>query len=111
MNDKHDIEKILARYRISPGANVKREVLARFNDRFGATGAAPRPVAFWRRPVPLYFAVAAVVAALLVAVPMQNRLLPHGGADRQREAARPGDSGGTSELSDFEWNIAHSDLI
>lgn len=111
MNDKHNIEKTLARYRILPGVNVKRAVLARFNERFGAAGAAPRPVAFWRRPVPLYFAVAAVVAALLVAVPIQNRLLPHGGADRHREAVRPGDSGGTSELSDLEWHIAHSDLI
>ena len=112
MKEKHDIEKILMRYRRVPGANVKRSVLKRFNDRFGAAGSDPLPIRFWRRPVPLYLAVAAVVAAVLVVAPIQNRFFPRGAQpENRRETIRPVDSGAVFDTSDLKWNIAHNDLI
>lgn len=112
MNDKHDIEKILANCRVSPGARVRRSVLERFNSRFGTAGRVSRTAPFWMRPVPLYLAAAAVLAALLVAVPIQQRLLPHAGTgERHREAARPGDTDPVFDAQQIEWNVAESDLI
>lgn len=112
MNDKHDAEKILERLRIGPGAGVKRSVMERFNERFGAVRDTRPPIFFWRRPVPLYLAVAAVIAALLVAAPVQNRLFPRD--DRRyahQESGKTVNSASTVEAADIRWNIAHSDFI
>jgi hypothetical protein len=63
MNRKLDIEDLLMRFRITPGERVKRAVLARFAERRGGAGAAPGRMSVWRRPVPLYAAVALVLLA------------------------------------------------
>ena len=63
MKRKRDIEDLLMRFRITPGARVKRAVLSRYAERRGGARGAAGTMSAWRRPVPLYFAAALVFLA------------------------------------------------
>jgi hypothetical protein len=63
MNRKWDIEDLLMRFRITPGARVKRAVLSKYAERHGRARGAAGAIAVWRRPVPLYIAAAFVLLA------------------------------------------------
>jgi hypothetical protein len=107
--EKYDIEEILRRFGGGPGPEVKRAVLERCHKRFGRSGIATKDVAFWKKPVPLYLAAAAVLAALILAVPIQYRLLPH--SERWEPQEGTPQTGAVTEAADFEWESAPSDLI
>lgn len=61
MNEDNDIEKMLKQYNPPLGEHVKRSVLVHYNSIHRA-----RTSSFWKKPVPLYKVVAAmiIVAAL-----------------------------------------------
>jgi hypothetical protein len=63
MNRKLDIEDLLMRFRITPGARVKRAVLSRYAEHYRPARGAAGTMRGWRRPVPLYVAAALVVLA------------------------------------------------
>lgn len=61
MKDDHDIEDILRNNDLHPSARVKQRVLSEFKRAAGSDSASVVPMSFWRRPVPLYAAVASMV--------------------------------------------------
>jgi hypothetical protein len=63
MNRKLDIEDLLMRFRIIPGARVKRAVLAKYAERHGRARGGAGTINLWKRPVPLYLAAALIVLA------------------------------------------------
>ena len=63
MNRKRDIEDLLMRFRITPGARVKRAVLSKYAERHGRARGEAGTMSVWRRPVPLYVAAAFVLLA------------------------------------------------
>lgn len=112
MNDKYDIEKILGRFRAGPGERVKRSVMARYAQHTGEAGTAQTDAPVWKRPVPFYLAAAAVVAALLIALPVQRALIaPAGPEKRPGRTEVTGPAGDTAEALDLEWTVAENDLI
>jgi hypothetical protein len=64
MKRDSDIERLLKRYPSDPGPEVKRSVLGRFSRAFAYGRSPGHEVGFWKRPIPLYAAAAAVILAL-----------------------------------------------
>lgn len=61
MNDDIDIEETLQRYPSDPGPRVKRSVLSRFARTVGSGRTVNHSAGLWKRPIPLYAAVATMV--------------------------------------------------
>jgi hypothetical protein len=106
MKDDFDPEDVLRRYEADPSAKVKRTVL----DRFGKEHAErTRRPGFWKRPVPLYAAAAALVIVMGFSYTAGER--------RARAEGHPhvtGDTlqtGHTSKTGDVEWVSAENDLL
>ena len=62
MNKKNDLESLLKQYECSPRPQVNRSLLSHYTQTYGLR----KTTVLWKRPVPLYKAVVAVVFAVLL---------------------------------------------
>lgn len=106
MSDHEDIEEILKRFHHEPGPRVREQIMA-------AYGASHRPgrgwkrLSFWRRRIPLYAAVGALVIAAGVSFIAGQRL--GGSTSRAENGQSVRDDGAASDA--IEWSVAESDVL
>lgn len=109
MNRDFDIEDILKRYDCEPGENTKRSVLDRFRQTHPVDAPGRDSRGFWRKPVPVYVAAAALMVLAGFAF--------LAGRQSARSEAPPGLSGkATDERAvvtpeAIEWVAAENDLL
>jgi hypothetical protein len=124
MRDDFDVEDVLRRYKAEPGARVKKEVLSRFAGMRGnearlteardtgtrETGTARRRApGWWKRPVPLYAAAAALVIVMGFSFAAGERR-----ARVERQSSMAGDTlqtENTRGAADTKWVAAENDLL
>lgn len=109
MKDDFDIEDALRRYRIDPSSRVKRSVLSRFTDTFGARSVAGRPIAFWKRPVPVYLVTAIIIIAAGLSF-FAGQKMPQ----REKEPSVLHERLQETEMTktqELKWEVAHNDLL
>jgi len=75
--------------------------MSAYDEAFGGGRAKQGPVAFWKRPVPLYAAAAALVVMIGVSFVAGQRAPVQG--------TTPADGAVTS--ADIEWSAAENDLL
>ena len=109
MNDNFDVEGFLRRSPVGPDSGVKRSVMARFEDKSGTRRRSPGRTAFWKRPVPLYAAVAGLILSIGIAF-----LAGRGTTwfDRRGDAVREeSPQVRVNERAEPEWVVAENDLL
>ena len=109
MNDKLNIEDLLKRFRCDPSPVVKRAVMSRYAELCGRGRLATAAQRLWRRPVPLYFALALIVVAAGLSFV--------GGQQLSRREVSPRDTStvaqDTTTGASFEpqWKYAPNDIL
>ena len=109
MRDDFDIEDALRRHRCDPSPRVKQSVLAEL-DRTRRHGSIHRGAAgFWKRPVPLYVAAAALVIVVGLAF-AAGRMTSW--TDRQSGlSGEPSREKNDITSRDIHWVAAENDLL
>ena len=109
MNDKLNIEDLLKRFRRDPAPRVKRAVLSRYAELCGRRRTPAVAERLWRRPVPLYFALALIVVAAGLSF--------IGGQQLSRREASPRDTSTVAQDTttgaplEQQWKYAPSDIL
>jgi len=109
MSDRHDIEETLRRFRHDTDARARDAVMSSYRDAFPG-GAPPRRAGFWKRPIPLYAALAAVVVMVGLSF-VAGRHLPGARGGQSGLPSAPTGETVTPAAADIEWTRAESDAL
>ncbi len=109
MNDNFDIEEVLKRFRHEPDEKTKQSVLSSFRRAHASSGSHRPTAGFWRRPVPLYLAAAAILVLGVLSFVVGQRT--------RRADGRSAISGGLYQENglvgseEIKWIPAENDLL
>jgi hypothetical protein len=107
MSDHEDIEEILTGFHHESDPRVREQVIATYGASHGP-GRGWKRVSFWRRRIPLYAAVGALVIAAGFSFIAGQRL---GGSTSRAENVQSGRDDGTAASDAIKWSVAESDVL